>query len=151
VCNPLSWLQLLVLETSIPFTVVDVHANQQRVVLHRRIERVQPWDWRGCVCRIRDAGDNGCPDGSYEQSAGAGDSGYWMDDGSNGHDYFKDQTAPPASAFDYTSGAELIIDSANYDNVEDRTDGVVIQSKIVTDATRGAQSAETMYVSYDEI
>jgi len=100
---------------------------------------------------IRDAGDNGCPDGSYEQSAGAGDSGYWMDDASNGHDYYKDQTAVPASAFDYTSAATLIIDSANYDNVEDRTDAVVIQAKIDTDATRGAQSAETAYISYDEI
>ena len=100
---------------------------------------------------VRDAGDNGCPDGSYERSAGAGDTGYWMDDGTNGHDYYKAQVATPASAFDYTSVASLEIDTANYDNVADRTDGVVLQAKVDTDATRGAQAAESCWLSFDEI
>jgi hypothetical protein len=45
----------------------------------------------------------------------------------------------------------LTIDTANYDNVADRMDGLVIQAKIGTDATRGDQADETFTFTYDEI
>jgi len=100
---------------------------------------------------IRDAGDNGCPEASYEQSAGTqGTTGYYMDDGTNGHDYYKDQTAEPADATDYTSASPLTIDSTDY-TTADSADAVVTQVKIDDDATQGDQDNETFTFIYDEI
>ena len=106
----------------------------------------------GVFVGIRDADDNGLPTGSYQQATGAGDSGYWMDDVTNGHAYYKAQTAVPANVEDYTSGGgELTVDSTNHDNAEEKTKGLVLQAKIDDDATRGVQAAETQTMSFDEI
>jgi len=100
---------------------------------------------------IRDAGDNGCPRVSYEQAAGdQGVTGYDIDDAVNGHDYYKDQTAPPADADGYTSAAPLTVDTAVY-TVDGYSDHVVTQLKIASDATQGDKPNETLTWRYDEI
>ena len=99
---------------------------------------------------IRDAGDNGCPEASYEQAAGSSSTGYDIDDGTNGHDYYKAQTATPADIESYTDGSELVIDSAAY-TAADQTDGLVAQCIIDGDATLGEQIDETITFEYDEI
>lgn len=104
-----------------------------------------------CMIGLRDAGDNGCPDGDYDQATGNADTGDYMHDGTNGHAYYKGQTATPASVAGYTSGAKLTLDTANYDGVSDRTDGAVLQVQLHHNATRGEQADETFTFCYDEI
>lgn len=99
---------------------------------------------------IRDAGDNGCPEGSYERAAGSASTGYDIDDGTNGHDYYKAQTATPADIESYTNGAELTLDSSTYTSA-DNTDSLVAQLLIDGDSTLGAQNTETITYEYDEI
>ena len=99
----------------------------------------------------RDAGDCGCPDGDYEQSAGTeGTTGYALEDGDNGHDYFKGQTNPEDDVTDFTSGAPMTVDSTDHTEAE-RTKHVVLQVKIADDATQGDQANETFTWKYDEI
>lgn len=102
----------------------------------------------------RDSGDNGCPEGSYDQATGTvGTTGDAMDHATNGHAYYKDQT-PVWSAVDaYTSGSDLLIDSSDLTAAGDFKH-VVLQAKLDTEgngAVRGSQSAETLYFQYDEI
>ena len=99
---------------------------------------------------IRDSGDNGCPEGSYDQATGDTTSGDYMDDGTNGHAYYKDQTATPADIESYTDGAELTVDTTAYTSA-DQTDGLVCQLKIDGDSTLGDQTDETLTWEYDEI
>ena len=100
---------------------------------------------------VRDAGDNGCPDASYEQAAGTqGTSGYDMADGANGHDYYLGQTPAYEPLDDYSSGATLEVDTQDL-VAANSFDHIVIQAKCDTDATRGAQGAETITFQYDEI
>ena len=104
------------------------------------------------VVGVRDSDDNGCPVASYERSAGTeGTTGYYMDDVSNGHNYYKDQTATPADVTDYTSGAVLDVDSTDYTTTTAATKAVITQVILDDDATRGAQAAETFTFRYDEI
>lgn len=103
------------------------------------------------VVGVRDTGDNGCPVASYDQATGTGGTtGDYMDDGTNGHTYYKDQTATPADVTDYTSGSVLSVDSTDYTSAG-TTKAVVTQVKLATDATQGAKSAETFTFRYDEI
>jgi hypothetical protein len=106
----------------------------------------------GLFVGVRDAGDNGAPmDTEYDVSTGtSGTTGDWMDHGTNGHGYYKDQALTPATASDYTSGSELLIDSADYSAADD-SDAAVLQVRIHDDATRGTQTDETIYFVYDEI
>jgi len=106
----------------------------------------------GLYVGLRDTGDNGAPmDASYEIATGvSGTSGHAIDDVTNGHTYYKDQTPATALASNYTSGASLLIDSADY-SVADESDAVVLNVKIATDATQGTQAAETLTFLYDEI
>lgn len=106
----------------------------------------------GLFVGLRDAGDNGCPmDTEYDIATGTvGTTGDWMDDAVDGHGYYNDQTANPASIADYTSGAALIVDSTDHSAVGD-TKSVVLQVRIHDDATQGDQSSETLAFSYDEI
>lgn len=100
---------------------------------------------------IRDSGDNGCPEGSYDQATGTeGTTGHWMDDGTNGHTYYKDQTATPAAADTYTSGSPLTVDTQDMTEAGE-LDHIVVQVKVASDATRGAQTAETLTFQYDEV
>ena len=103
------------------------------------------------VVGIRDAGDNGVPTGSYEQAAGSGDSGYAIEDAVNGHNYYNGQASEPALVSGYTSGVSLLVDSANHDNVEEKTKGVVLQVKVDGDATHGELADETITFQRDEI
>ena len=98
----------------------------------------------------RDAGDHGCPTASYEQATGDGTDGYDIADDTNGHDYFKDQTADVANVEDYTSGGKMTVDSGAH-TIAENTKGVVIQVIIDDDATQGEQANETLTWSYDEI
>jgi len=104
------------------------------------------------VVGIRDSGDNGCPPASYDQATGTeGTTGDYMADSTNGHSYYKDQTASPADVTNYTSSSPLDVDSTEYTSATDATKAVVTQVIIDTDATQGAKSAETFTFRYDEI
>lgn len=99
----------------------------------------------------RDTGDNGCPDASYEQASGTqGESGYYIKDATNGHDYFKSQTADPADADNYTSASPLLIDSTEY-TTAGHSKHVLSQAKIAPDATQGDKANITFTLRYDEI
>ena len=106
----------------------------------------------GLFVGLRDAGDNGCPmDTEYDVATGTvGTTGDWMDDVTNGHGYYNGQTANPASVADYTSGAPLTIDTADYAAADD-ADAVVLQAKIHDDAVQGDQATEVLTMTYDEI
>ena len=100
---------------------------------------------------VRDAGDNGCPDGSYDQATGTpGETGDDMEDGSDGHAYYKGETTKSASVADYSSGSPLEVDTTDHDEAE-RTKHVVLQVKVADDATQGEQTDETLTFKYDEI
>jgi hypothetical protein len=104
------------------------------------------------VVAIMDAGDNGLPVVSYDQAAGTGDSGYAINlVGANGHQYYNAQVAEAALVSAYTSGATLLIDSSNHDNVEEKTKGVVLQVKVDGDATHGEMADEGLVLIRDEI
>lgn len=107
----------------------------------------------GLFVALRDAGDHGCPmDTSYEISAGVqGTTGYEIHDATNGHDYYKGQTATPVLASGYTAGSPLTVDTADYSAAVDDCDAVVLQVKLFTDATQGTQTDETLTFIYDEI
>lgn len=106
----------------------------------------------GLFIGIRDTGDNGCPmDTEYDVATGSlGVTGDWMDHATNGHGYYKDQTATPALVANYTSGSTLLIDSTDYSAVG-HTKAVVLQIRIHDDATQGSQASETLTFTYDEI
>ena len=98
----------------------------------------------------RDAGDQGCPDGSYVQASGTqGTTGYYIGDGSNGHTYYKSQSTPTVNINGDTSGSPATIDSTTH-TVAERTKHVVLQVKVGSDATQGTQTAETLTWKYDE-
>lgn len=99
----------------------------------------------------RDTGDNGAPDGSYQQAAGTqGETGYYIKDATNGHAYFKSQTTDPADADNYTSAAPLLIDSTEY-TTAGHSKHVLTQVKIAPDATQGDKANITFTLRYDEI
>lgn len=94
---------------------------------------------------------HGCPVGSYDQSAGtAGTTGYALKDVTNGHTYYKGETAAVADLFSFTSGSPCTVDSADHSSAG-QTKAAVIQGVIDDDATQGTMSAETVTIVYDEI
>ena len=99
----------------------------------------------------RDAGDNGCPDASYEQATGTeGTTGYDLADDTNGHDYYKDQAPEEAALDSFTSVATCEVDTQDL-VAAGSFDHIVIQAKCDTDAVRGAQASEVVTFQYDEI
>lgn len=99
----------------------------------------------------RDSGDFGCPEGSYDQATGTqGDTGDDLEDPTNGHDYYKGQTNKSDPVGNYTSGSPATIDTADKTAAGDFKH-VVLQAKVASDATRGAQAAETLTFQYDEV
>ncbi len=99
----------------------------------------------------RDSGDNGCPDGDYDQATGTeGTTGYDLADDTNGHAYYKAQAPEEAALDSFTSGAPCTIDTQDL-SAAGSFDHIVIQAKVDTDAVRGAQAAETITFQYDEI
>ncbi len=100
---------------------------------------------------IRSTGDNGCPTGNYQQSAGtAGTTGYAIDDATNGHAYFKTAPNGVADADSYTSASPLTVDTTTYTS-GGISKSVVSQVKIYSDATQGDKASETLTFRYDEI
>jgi len=103
------------------------------------------------VVGLRDSGDNGCPAASYDQAGGTeGTTGYDMEDDTNGHAYYKGQDPETGEVEDYTSAAPLTVDSGDHEEAE-AFKHVVLQAKVADDATRGAQSAETLTFRWDEV
>jgi hypothetical protein len=96
---------------------------------------------------------NGCPAASYQQSAGtAGTTGYALTDSTNGHAYYKDQTASPGNADSYTSSTPLSVDLNDYTTSSVAyTYAVVTQVRISSSATQGDKASETFTFRYDEI
>lgn len=99
----------------------------------------------------RDAGDNGCPIGNYDQATGdVGVTGDDMADDVDGHAYYKDQTPEEAAVDSFTSGAPCTIDTGDH-TIAENFKHVVLQCIVDDDATRGAQAAETLTFQYDEV
>ena len=99
----------------------------------------------------RDSGDHGCPKASYEVATGTvGTTGDAIEDGTNGHSYYNGQTTPTVNIENDTSTSPAVIDSNTYTAAGDSY-AVVLQVKVDTDATQGAQTAETLTFMYDEI
>ncbi|HEY4674476.1 MAG TPA: hypothetical protein VIH48_00305 [Candidatus Bathyarchaeia archaeon] len=83
-----------------------------------------------------DSGDQGCPDASYEQAAGTeGDTGYTIEDATNGHDYYKGQSTPTQNVANDTSGAKAQVDTTDYTSAG-KTKHLVLQVKVASDATQ---------------
>ena len=107
------------------------------------------------VIGLRDAGDNGCPAGSYDQATGVvggeGVSGDDMEDDTNGHDYYKGQDPETGLVSAYeTGGTELLVDSGDH-TIAEAFKHIVIQAVVDDDAVRGARAAETLTFQYDEV
>lgn len=100
----------------------------------------------------RDSGDCGCPmDTEYDVATGTtGTTGDALDDGTNGHGYYNAQTTKTRLASYWTSANKMTVDSTDH-STTGKCKAVVSQVKVATDATQGAQSAETFTFSYDEI
>lgn len=99
----------------------------------------------------RDSGDHGCPTTDYEQASGTeGVSGYPIEDATNGHDYYKNQTTPTANVANDTSSSPAIIDSEGLTSAG-KSKMIVLQVKVASNATSGVQPAETLTWKYDVI
>lgn len=103
----------------------------------------------------RDAGDHGCPQGSYEEATGAGhiegETGPGFDDNTNGHAYYKAQTANGENMENYNaSGTSILIDSTDHTSAE-KTKFAVLEARVDDDATQGEKADETFTFRYDEI
>jgi len=98
--------------------------------------------------------DMGVPVASYDQAGGTlGVTGYDMDDVTNGHAYYKTGVgthAAPVAVDSLTSGATMTVDAGDH-TIAEGFKGIVIQAEVDTDATRGAQAAETLTFQYDEV
>lgn len=100
---------------------------------------------------VRDSGDHGCPDASYQQATGTqGTTGNDIADATNGHSYYKSQTTKTAVVTGYTSGSPLTVDTGDHTTAE-RTKHVVLQVKVASDAEQGAKDAVTFTFKYDEV
>lgn len=100
---------------------------------------VPVWNWgTGGALKmgVRDSGDHGCPSGSYEQAAGVvGDHGYAIEDGTNGHDYYKSQTEKVRSCSEIEGvGEKVRLDSGPY-GAATTSKYAVLQVLIGSDAT----------------
>lgn len=105
----------------------------------------------GVVVGKKSSGDNGCPDGNYQQAAGTQDTtGYYMDDDTNGHAYYKGAAGEVVSIDTYTSSNALQVDSTVY-TTNGHSKHVVTQVVIGSDATQGDKSDKTFTFQYDEI
>jgi hypothetical protein len=84
----------------------------------------------------RDSGDQCCPDASYQQAAGTeGDTGYPIEDATNGHAYYKGQGTPTQNVNNDTSGSKCQVDTTDYTSAG-KTKHIVLQVKIASDATQ---------------
>ena len=100
----------------------------------------------------RDAGDYGCPPGSYDQATGT--VGTTGDDLETNHTYYSGQTNKSDPITDFTSGSPCDIDTGNdYTSPPDSSYYAVTQVKLDTagnGAQPGQQGTETLTWLYDE-
>jgi hypothetical protein len=118
--------------------------------------------WGTAVLTVgkRDSGDNGCPMGGqsgttqYAQAlidAGNSDSGYAIGVATNGHAYYRSQSTPTVDITSYISSAPLTLDNTNTYTTTGVTKSAVLQVKVPSTATQGAQAAEQLTLMYNEI
>jgi len=94
---------------------------------------------------------HGCPESNYQQASGTeGTTGYAIEDNTNGHDYYKNESPATKNVENYTSSSSLLVDNNTYTSPS-KTYSVVLQVKLTDDATQGAQPAETFTFTWDEI
>lgn len=100
----------------------------------------------------RDSGDQGCPmPTEYDVATGTeGDTGYSIEDGTNGHDYYNAQSTPTASVASDIEASPAVIDSTDHTSAE-KTKTIVLQCRVANDAVQGEQADETLSFKYDEI
>ena len=96
----------------------------------------------------RDTGDIGVPTANYAQASGT--PGVTGNDLEVSHAYFSGQTTKSVDIASVTSGSPKTVDSTKY-TVAGRSNHIVIQAEIDTDATQGVQTAETLTFLVDEI
>jgi hypothetical protein len=100
------------------------------------------------------AGDNGCPDASYAVAVGTpGETGYFLDDASTGHGYYKVGSTGYQASVDadtYVSATPLTVDTTQY-STNTHSFHVVTQVKLTTSAVQGDKPSETCTFRYDEI
>ena len=102
----------------------------------------------GMVRGNRDAGDHGCPPGSYDQATGTpGTTG----DDVETHSFYSGQTTKSADLESDVAPNGATIDSNAYTSADDRCYFVVLQMIVDTDATQGTLATETFTWKYDEI
>lgn len=96
----------------------------------------------------RDAGDVGCPPGSYDEATGTpGTTG----DDVETHTFYAGQTSKSTPLTGDTAPEGATIDSNAYTSADDRCYFVVLQVKVDTDATQGTKTTEQFTWKYDEI
>lgn len=96
----------------------------------------------------RDTPPHGCPSGSYDQATGTvGTTG----DDLETHTYYSAQTVKTIDIEGDVVGTPASIDDSTYTTPGDRSYFIVLQVKVDTDATQGAQTAEQFTFLYDEI
>jgi hypothetical protein len=110
---------------------------------------LKPTDGGKVVIGYRLTGDNGCPLASYQQALGSpGVTGYAIDDGTNGHAYYKNPTYGGVMDFDDCDpSAPLLVDSGPY-TAEFYSKIWVMSAVIVSTADYGAKTPKSITVGY---
>lgn len=99
----------------------------------------------------RDSGDIGCADASYEQAGGSqGVDGYYIDDNTNGHTFYKSQTTPFKEWSQWTSGSPGTFDSSFYTSAG-KTKHVVTQVRVGPSASAARQTGGTMTFKWTQV
>lgn len=96
----------------------------------------------------RDAGDHGCPVGSYDEATGTPGS---QGDDIETHTYYSGQTTKTVALTGDTGPEGATIDSNAYTSADDRCFFIILQVKVDTDATQGTKATEQFTWKYDEI
>ena len=98
--------------------------------------------------------DMGVPVASYDQATGTpGTTGDDMNDVTDGHAYYKTGEgtySAPVAVDSLVVGAPMTVDAGDH-TIAEGFKGIVLQAEVDTDATRGAQGAETLTFQYDEV
>ena len=110
----------------------------------------------GLFVGVKDAGDHGLPidvalhgSNQYAQAGGTpGTTGHSIDDSSNGHPYYKDETEKVRNFDLCLANSPLLIDSGPYTD-DFYSKAWVLSLKIVPTATYGAKSPKSVIVTYN--
>ena len=112
------------------------------------------WNWgtNGQIRRGNKASPVGCPTADYNPATGTSGTTGNSIEGSSGHNYYNGQSYPVADLTQDNSTNPATIDSTSYTTGSSTTYtyGVVLQVRISSDATQGAQTANVCTWMYDE-